>query len=75
MVATTGTFIDDMLRRTGFTNVFATLNRYPEITPEQLAAAAPQRICYRPSLIRSARNTSPSFGRLCPAGNRSNRRR
>lgn len=44
MVAATGTFIDDMLRRTGFANVFAGLNRYPEITAEALAAAAPQRI-------------------------------
>ena len=44
MVAATGTFIDDMLRRAGFANVFAGLNRYPEITAEALAAAAPQRI-------------------------------
>jgi ABC-type Fe3+-hydroxamate transport system substrate-binding protein len=44
MVAATGTFVDDMLRRAGFANVFAAQSRYPEITPEQLAAAAPQRI-------------------------------
>ena len=42
MVAAGGTFIDDMLSRAGFRNVFATLSRYPEITPEQLRAAAPE---------------------------------
>jgi ABC-type Fe3+-hydroxamate transport system substrate-binding protein len=44
MAAASGTFIDDMLRQAGFRNVFAPLSRYPEITPAQLAAAAPQRI-------------------------------
>ena len=44
MVAAAGTFIDDMLGRAGFTNVFENLERYPEITAEQLAFAAPQRI-------------------------------
>ncbi|MFD1466778.1 helical backbone metal receptor [Hymenobacter caeli] len=44
MVAAAGTFIDDLLRRAGFANVFGALGRYPEITPEQLAAAAPRRI-------------------------------
>jgi ABC-type Fe3+-hydroxamate transport system substrate-binding protein len=44
MAAASGTFIDDMLRRAGFRNVFAHLGRYPEITPEQLAATAPDRI-------------------------------
>ena len=44
MVAAAGTFIDDLLQRAGFSNVFAGLARYPAITPEQLAAAAPARI-------------------------------
>lgn len=44
MVAATGTFIDDLLRRAGFVNAFAHLTRYPEITAAQLALAAPQRI-------------------------------
>lgn len=44
MAAATGTFIDDMLRRAGFWNVFADLNRYPEITAKQLAEAEPERI-------------------------------
>ena len=44
MAAAKGTFIDDMLLRTGFSNVFSGQARYPEISAEQLAAAAPQRI-------------------------------
>jgi ABC-type Fe3+-hydroxamate transport system substrate-binding protein len=44
MVAATGTFIDDMLRRAGFSNVFGRMERYPEITAVQIAEAAPQRI-------------------------------
>ncbi|WP_324671801.1 helical backbone metal receptor [Hymenobacter sp. GOD-10R] len=44
MVAASGTFIDDMLRRTGFINAFAEQSRYPEISLAQLAQAAPQVI-------------------------------
>ena len=44
MAAGSGTFIDDMLRQSGFDNVFANLSRYPEITPEQLAIARPAMI-------------------------------
>ncbi len=44
MVAAAGTFINDLLRRAGFANVFGALGRYPEITSAQLAEAAPQRI-------------------------------
>ena len=44
MVAAGGTFINDMLGRAGFNNAFGALGRYPEITTEQLASAAPQRI-------------------------------
>jgi ABC-type Fe3+-hydroxamate transport system substrate-binding protein len=44
MVAASGTFIDDMLRRAGFVNAFGALGRYPEINAEQLAAASPEYI-------------------------------
>jgi ABC-type Fe3+-hydroxamate transport system substrate-binding protein len=44
MVAAEGTFINDMLRRAGLANVFASQQRYPEIIADQLATAAPQRI-------------------------------
>ena len=42
MAAGAATFIDDMLRRAGFANVFADCERYPECTLEQLIARQPQ---------------------------------
>lgn len=42
MVAASHTFIDDMLQRCGFLNVFKHLDRYPEISEEQLAEAKPE---------------------------------
>jgi ABC-type Fe3+-hydroxamate transport system substrate-binding protein len=39
MAAGGGTFIQDMLARCGFINIFETLPRYPQVTPEQMAAA------------------------------------
>ncbi|WP_345074905.1 helical backbone metal receptor [Hymenobacter fastidiosus] len=44
MVAAAGTFIDELLQRAGFANAFAGQARYPEVTAEQLAAAAPATI-------------------------------
>jgi ABC-type Fe3+-hydroxamate transport system substrate-binding protein len=43
IIAGKGTFIDDMLQKCGFTNVFDT-TRYPEVTAEQLIAAKPELI-------------------------------
>ncbi len=44
MIAGNNTFIDDMLSRCGFTNVFASpnLSRYPEVSKEQILKANPQ---------------------------------
>ncbi|WP_456427383.1 ABC transporter substrate-binding protein [Rhodocaloribacter sp.] len=36
------TFIHDVMRRAGFSNVFADRTRYPEVTPEALVAARPE---------------------------------
>ena len=66
MVAATGTFIDDMLRRAGFVNVFAGLSRYPEITAEQLAAA-PTRIFLSSEPYPFAAKHLAEFQALCPA--------
>ncbi|MFN8346828.1 MAG: helical backbone metal receptor [Spirosomataceae bacterium] len=44
MVAAGNTFIDDMLQKAGFVNVFNDLTRYPEITAEQLYSAQPDVI-------------------------------
>ncbi|MDQ2795162.1 MAG: helical backbone metal receptor [Bacteroidota bacterium] len=67
MVAATGTFIDDMLRRVGFANAFAGLSRYPEIGAEQLAAAAPQRIFLSSEPYPFAAKHMAEFQALCPA--------
>ena len=67
MVAATGTFIDDLLRRAGFINVFSGLSRYPEITTEQLAAAAPQRILLSSEPYPFGEKHLAEFQQLCPA--------
>ncbi|WP_310394297.1 helical backbone metal receptor [Hymenobacter sp.] len=67
MVAATGTFIDDMLRRAGFRNVFAGQSRYPEITAAQLAAAAPQRILLSSEPYPFGEKHIAEFREICPA--------
>lgn len=42
MVAAANTFIDDMMRRAGFINVFGDQQRYPALTAAELASAAPE---------------------------------
>jgi ABC-type Fe3+-hydroxamate transport system substrate-binding protein len=44
MVAGKNTFIDDMLREFGFANVFGDLDRYPEVTLDQIRDASPGAI-------------------------------
>lgn len=44
MVAGKNTFIDEMLRKFGFANVFGDLDRYPEVTLDQIRAADPTAI-------------------------------
>ena len=67
MAAATGTFIDDMLHRTGFANAFAGLRRYPEISAAQLAAAAPQRIFLSSEPYPFAAKHVAEFQAICPA--------
>jgi ABC-type Fe3+-citrate transport system substrate-binding protein len=67
MAAASGTFIDDMLRRVGFRNVFAHLDRYPEITPEQLAATAPARILLSSEPYPFQEKHLAEFREICPA--------
>ncbi|RZK40557.1 MAG: cobalamin-binding protein [Hymenobacter sp.] len=66
MAAASGTFIDDMLRRAGFRNVFADLGRYPEITPGQLAAAAPARIFLSSEPYPFKEKHLAEFREICP---------
>jgi len=67
MAAATGTFIDDMLRRIGFTNVFAGHSRYPEITAEELSLAAPQRIFLSSEPYPFKAKHLAEFQDICPA--------
>jgi ABC-type Fe3+-hydroxamate transport system substrate-binding protein len=67
MAAASGTFIDDMLSRAGFRNVFAGLGRYPELTAEQLRAAAPARILLSSEPYPFAAKHVAEFQEICPA--------
>jgi ABC-type Fe3+-hydroxamate transport system substrate-binding protein len=66
MAAASGTFIDDMLRRAGFRNVFAHVGRYPKITPAQLAEAAPQRVLLSTEPYPFSEKHFSEFQQLCP---------
>jgi ABC-type Fe3+-hydroxamate transport system substrate-binding protein len=66
MVAADGTFIDDMLQRAGLLNVFANQSRYPEITPEQLAAAKPQAILLSSEPYPFKEKHVAEFQAMCP---------
>ncbi|RZK32979.1 MAG: cobalamin-binding protein [Hymenobacter sp.] len=66
MVAAGGTFINDMLRRAGFTNVFEHLGRYPEVTPEQLRATAPARIFLSSEPYPFKEKHLAEFQAICP---------
>lgn len=67
MVAGAGTFIDEMLQQAGFRNVFASLARYPEITPEQLQKAAPKQILLSSEPYPFQEKHVAEFRTLCPA--------
>ena len=67
MVAASGTFIDDMLSRAGFRNVFAGLGRYPEITSAQLRAAAPARIFLSSEPYPFGEKHLAELREICPA--------
>ncbi|GAB2958766.1 helical backbone metal receptor [Hymenobacter coalescens] len=67
MVAAAGTFIDEMLPVAGFANVFGHLGRYPEITPEQLVAAAPRVILLSSEPYPFQEKHVAEFQALCPA--------
>ena len=66
MVAANGTFINDMLARAGFTNVFAHLERYPEISAAQLATAAPARILLSSEPYPFGDKHLAEFQAICP---------
>ncbi|RSK48568.1 cobalamin-binding protein [Hymenobacter rigui] len=67
MVAAGGTFIDELLARAGFRNVFGELGRYPEIKPDQLRQAAPQQILLSSEPYPFGEKHVAEFQEICPA--------
>ncbi len=67
MVAAGGTFIDNMLGRAGFANVFAGRGRYPEISADELAQAAPARILLSSEPYPFSDKHVAEFQAICPA--------
>jgi ABC-type Fe3+-hydroxamate transport system substrate-binding protein len=67
MVAGGDTFISDMMRRAGFSNVFThRKERYAEITPAELAAADPDVILLSSEPYPFAEKHILEFNMLCP---------
>jgi ABC-type Fe3+-hydroxamate transport system substrate-binding protein len=67
MVAASGTFIDDMLRRAGYRNAFADLSRYPAVTAEQVAAISPAHIFLSSEPYPFGEKHRAEFQEMCPA--------
>ena len=67
MVAGSGTFIDDMLRRAGLRNAFGHLGRYPEVTAKQLAEVAPARILLSTEPYPFGEKHFAELQHVCPA--------
>lgn len=67
MVAGTDTFVNDMLTRCGLTNAFAHRpERYPEVSPAQLAAADPDVILLSSEPFPFAEKHILHYTMLCP---------
>lgn len=66
MVAANSTFIHEMMQIAGFENVFADLERYPEITLDTLAAAQPDCILLSSEPYPFAEKHIAVFQEVCP---------
>jgi ABC-type Fe3+-hydroxamate transport system substrate-binding protein len=68
MASGNNTFINDMLNRCGFNNVFASaeFTRYPEVTAEKIAAANPQFILLSSEPYPFKENHIQEFQTICP---------
>lgn len=66
MVAANNTFINHLLQRAGFDNVFAHLNRYPVIRPEQLARTAPEVLLLSSEPYPFKAKHFEEFQEVCP---------
>lgn len=67
MVAGGGTFINDMMRRGGFDNVFAQrAERYAEVTPAELAASDPDVVLLSSEPYPFKEEHIAEFSMICP---------
>lgn len=66
MVAASGTFIHDMLGRAGFQNAFAHLTRYPEVSPQDVAAAQPDVLLLSSEPYPFSEKHFGAFQEICP---------
>jgi ABC-type Fe3+-hydroxamate transport system substrate-binding protein len=66
MVAASRTFVDHMLKVCGFNNVFAHLERYPQITEAQLAEAKPDVIFLSSEPYPFKNKHLQQFREMCP---------
>ncbi|MDX5418351.1 MAG: helical backbone metal receptor [Hymenobacteraceae bacterium] len=66
MAVGSNNFIDHMLLRCGFHNVFADQPRYPEISPEQLQTANPQLILLSSEPYPFQEKHFAEFREICP---------
>lgn len=67
MVAARHTFIDDMLGRAGFENVFGHLERYPEVLREDLEMANPDIILLSSEPFPFSEKHVAEFQDICPS--------
>lgn len=66
MAAASDTFIHEMMGRAGFLNAFGHLERYPEISPTQLAAANPDVILLSSEPYPFREKHFAEFSACCP---------
>lgn len=66
MVAGSNTFVNDMLLRCGLTNVFAHLQRYPEVTDHDLREAKPDVILLSSEPFPFREKHIEEFKMICP---------
>ena len=66
MVAASGTFIDEMLRRAGFENVFGEKTRYPEVFLDEIAAQKPDAILLSSEPFPFREKHFAEFRAACP---------
>lgn len=66
MAAGGDTFIADVLRRTGFANVFDDRLRYPEVTPADVAAARPDALLFASEPFRFREKHVGAMRAACP---------